>query len=186
MPINTNKLFPGEEIKPGEQLVSNNKQFILVYQADGNLVIRDQSKVPVPGGPADPTWVWDSGSVGHAPGRLAMQGDGNLHLYDLFGNPILRPNGTPFGTMTVSPTWKGTLLVLQDDGNLVLFGITPVFQSRTQRQLDPSLQPNPVTRPGAPNPSPAGSPNAIWQGIQDGLQVAEGVADVVSIVASLF
>lgn len=187
MPANTNKLLPNEVLRVNERLISNNQQFTLTLQPDGNLVLRDNAKIAVPGGPPDPSWMWDAdGAAGTNPGFLALQGDGNLHMYDAFGNPMVRGNGEAFGTMTVYPNWRGTMLVLQDDGNLILFGITTLFQTATTRGLRPSPRPNPAPAPAQSNPVPAGGNDALLNGIKTGVQAAEIGIDVVNVIASLF
>jgi hypothetical protein len=178
MAANENKLKQGERLNPGEQLISNNRQYVLIYQGDGNLVIYDTSKID----PANPTapglWIWDAGTVNHRPGFVVLQGDGNLCVYDSVGHGVTC-------TMTVNDNWKGVLLVLQDDGNLVLHGFTPVFQSFTSKAIQATTPPQPAP-PSAtpPNPAPQGSNLII--GALNVLQTVETVADVVSVVVSLF
>lgn len=97
------QLLPGQDLLPGQKLVSADGRFIFVLQeGDSNAVIY---------GPSGGLWstntasgrgtvlslqtdgnlvmrgtsndaVWDSGTAGHPGARLVMQNDGNLVLYD--------------------------------------------------------------------------------------------------------
>ena len=180
MAANENKLRKDERLNPGEQLISNNRQFVLIYQGDdGNLVIYDTSRID----PANPNrpgiWVWQAGTVNHRPGFVTLQGDGNLCVYDNVGHEVAC-------TMTVQNTWKGVLLVLQDDGNLVLHGITPVFQSVNSPGALRSNPPAPAPAPPNPNPVPAPAGSNLITGVVNLVNTVEQVADVVSLVVSLF
>lgn len=99
----SDQLLPGQDLLPGQKLVSADGRFIFVLQeGDSNAVIY---------GPSGGLWstntasgrgtvlslqtdgnlvmrgtsndaVWDSGTAGHPGARLVMQDDGNLVLYD--------------------------------------------------------------------------------------------------------
>jgi hypothetical protein len=95
-------LSPGQELGVGQELQDG--PFILVMQADGNLV----EYVAEPNGHSYPSWA--SGTYGH-PGAIAvMQLDGNLVVYS---------NGTPLWD---SGTYGhlGATLVLWVDGSLFI------------------------------------------------------------------
>jgi hypothetical protein len=96
----------------------------LIMQQDGNLVLYDTSG----------TFIWQSGTVGNNGAWLALQDDGNLVLYDasggkalwglggyaldrLYQNQCLLMGGA--GLMSNNGLHR---LVLQNDGNLVLYG----------------------------------------------------------------
>ena len=68
-----NKLLPGEELKHGESIRSNNEKYQLSQQADGNLVLYDVRE-------GEP--IWNAETVNQPVKRLVMQGDGNLVQYD--------------------------------------------------------------------------------------------------------
>jgi len=98
-------LLPGEDLKVNEQITSPNKQYRLVLQGDGNLVLYQGS-----------TSLWASNTVLPNIARVVMQGDGNLVIYTSDGQPAwdcYRSFGHP-----------GARLNLQDDGNLVIYDST--------------------------------------------------------------
>ena len=84
-----------------DSIVSNNGQFKLVMQSDGNLVLYK-------GGSA----LWASGTDGLDVESCVMQNDGNLVLYlEGSGRAVWASNtGDP-----------GSFLVVQDDSNLVIY-----------------------------------------------------------------
>lgn len=63
----------------------------------------------------DYTPAWWNGVFGHAPGILAMQGDGNLVVYDAAGLPVWH---------TATHGHPGAYLVVQGDGNVVVYGLS--------------------------------------------------------------
>ena len=97
-------LLPGARLLPTQTLTSASKQFRLMYQPDGNLVLFDDVAHAA---------VWSSGTGGLAPQQALMQVDGNFIIYDNSG-------GADFMTNTGGN--GGARLVLQNDGNLVVFG----------------------------------------------------------------
>ena len=56
------------QMAPGASVLSQNGQYRLVYQTDGNLVLYDAARTP----------LWSTGTAGTSPGRVVMQNDGNL------------------------------------------------------------------------------------------------------------
>jgi len=96
-------LFPGQSLRPGQQLQSDNKRFVLTMQTDGNVVLYDAN--------GHPLWATNTWK-GIAPREFVMQTDGNLVLYSTDG--VAR---------WASNTWKnpGAFLNVQDDGNLVVY-----------------------------------------------------------------
>ncbi|MGA2689164.1 MAG: hypothetical protein ABSE85_13960, partial [Candidatus Korobacteraceae bacterium] len=76
-------------------------------------------------------------------------------------------------TGTFLPTRKGTNLVLQDDGNLVLYGLTSLFSSFS----DGSMSPQPTIAPG-----PQGGNGVSLNSV---VQAAQAAETIVTIVASL-
>jgi len=106
-------LSAGQSLGADQQLTSNNGQYVVTMQADGNLVLSES------GNP-----IWATGTNGSGAVRAEMQNDGNLVLY----------------TDSNSPAWaSGTdgnanaRLVMQDDRNLVLYTADnrPVWSSGT-------------------------------------------------------
>jgi hypothetical protein len=107
-------LNPGEMLRRGEQLTSGNRQYRLILQQDGNLVLYGARKEP----------LWTSNTQGQRVEKCIMQPDGNLVLYLHSGQPAWasNTNGRP-----------GSFLVLQNDGNLVIYQPQPVWASNTAR-----------------------------------------------------
>lgn len=94
------RLYAGESLRPGEHLFSQNRQFILAMQLDGNLVLYRNGH---------PRWA--TGTAG-AISQAVLQDDGNFVLY--------APDGPVWATGTVGNA--GSVLVVQNDGNVVLYG----------------------------------------------------------------
>lgn len=108
-PPGGNALDPGDELYPDGYRESLNGQYRLVYQgSDGNLVLY---------GPSGPTWA---SYTSHIAGFVAMQGDGNLVVYDSAG--VARWNSATHGN-------SGAFLRVQDDGNVVIYnsGGAPIW-----------------------------------------------------------
>jgi hypothetical protein len=91
----------GAMLKPDTFVLSPSRQYKLVYQADGNLVLyRASGQV-----------VWANGKLTPG-GMVTMQTDGNLVSYSAAKKALWASN-----TAT-----KGSYLAVQDDGNLVVYG----------------------------------------------------------------
>jgi len=130
MPVNTNYLKVGERLyPPNDCLISSSGQYRLIYNGGGNLVLYDTAAgVAFPGEP-----YWSSGTAGRTCGYVELRQEGNLVVVDQGGIEV-------YTTPTNLPYWRGTYLKLQDDGNLVLYGVAPVFQSFTDPR-NPSQYP---------------------------------------------
>ena len=98
----TNTRFP--QLLSGQSIFSNNRQFSLTYQADGNLVLVNLATNA-------PIWYSQTGQT--QPGVVLLQSDGNLVIFNASG-AALWSSGTG-GHPNAS-------LALQDDGNLVVYG----------------------------------------------------------------
>jgi hypothetical protein len=96
-------LSADQQILPGEAVLSDNREFRLIFQADGNLVLFDERT-------GAPRWATSTSSP--RPGRALMQSDGNLVVFDAGGVPLWSSNtaGNPYA-----------YLLLQSDGNLVIY-----------------------------------------------------------------
>jgi hypothetical protein len=107
-------LNPGQILKRGEFLTSENQQYTLILQRDGNLVLYDGKKRP----------MWTSNTTGQRVQGCVMQGDGNLVLFLRTDQPVWSTNtaGKP-----------GSFLVLQNDGNLVIYQPQAIWASNTHR-----------------------------------------------------
>ncbi len=123
--LNCGELGPGARLTPGEQLKSCGGRTLLAMQGDGNLVVYSA------GGKA----LWSSGTQNHPGSKLAVQDDGNVVVYSPGGQALWWSGNTPAHApcgldaamnLTVGQTVKSCNqqfgLVMQDDGNLVLYG----------------------------------------------------------------
>ncbi|MBK8212180.1 MAG: hypothetical protein IPK71_00400 [Myxococcales bacterium] len=97
-----NSLAPGQQLTPGQRLCSADGRFSLAVQADGNLVLKRSS---------DNYVKWHTNRVGASP-RAVVQGDGNFVLY----------HGASAAWYTGTQGRAVRQLILQTDGNLVLYG----------------------------------------------------------------
>lgn len=93
-------LYANEYLVRGQYLISNNGQYTLSMQDDGNLVLYGRGRA-----------LWTTNTNGLSVSKCIMQGDGNLVIY---GYPQ---------TLWASNTagWPGSYLVVQDDGNVVIY-----------------------------------------------------------------
>ncbi len=92
-------LYPESRLNPGDELVSDNGDYTLVMQHDGDLVEYDASGVP----------VWSSHT--NVPGSdLEAQDDGNFVIYAP-GHIAVWATGT---------SYRNSVLALNDDGNIVV------------------------------------------------------------------
>lgn len=98
------KLMPDEALYADEWRASADGRFRLYYQSDGNLVLLNMAAGSVP--------LWSSGTAGTEPGNVLMQLDGNLVIYDAYGNAV-------WATNTVGN--DGAALIVQSDGEVLLY-----------------------------------------------------------------
>ena len=109
------RLYGGQQLGTGEELVSPNGWLRLIMQADGNLVLyRTQTMQP----------LWASDTWGQDVATTVMQTDGNLVAYS--------PQGVP-AWATGTDGHAGAYVILQDDGNLVVYDAanSPLWASDT-------------------------------------------------------
>lgn len=110
-------LSPNTLLGPGEARSSCGGRYSLVHQLDGNVVLYDlERRKP----------LWHTRTHGRRTSLFAVQGDGNVVLYN--GERPLwhtRTHGRP-----------GSVLAVQDDGNLVVYapGNRPIWASNTVRR----------------------------------------------------
>jgi hypothetical protein len=97
-----NSVDAGEAVTSAQPLESQNGQYSVVVQSDGNVVIYG------PGGA-----TWSTGTFGSAGSYFVLQSDGNVVLYGPAGTVDWSAHTAGLG---------GTELVVQNDGNLVLYG----------------------------------------------------------------
>ena len=106
------KLLPGEELKRGDDLISENGQYRLILQRDGNLVLYGPRERP----------LWSSDTEGIPVEKCIMQRDGNLVLYLPTGQRVWA---------SYTHGYPPPFLWLQNDGNLVIY--QPVWDSGTAK-----------------------------------------------------
>jgi hypothetical protein len=105
-------LKSGQQLSPGQSIASQKGQFTFILQTDGNLVLYRGT-----------TALWSTRTNGKPVHVAAMQGDGNLVLYDAQQHPMWASgtNGHP-----------GAFLTVQDDGNVVIYtGTKAIWATNT-------------------------------------------------------
>lgn len=106
----TDRLNAGQKLHEGQYIRSNDKRFALLMQPDGNLVLY---------GPGYYV-LWHARTSGHSGAYLAVQGDGNVVVYD---------EGR---ALWYTGTRSADRLIVQGDGNLVAYaGGTAVWYTNT-------------------------------------------------------
>ncbi len=127
IPEARNLLQVGGTLSVGGSLVSPDRSFRLVLQADGSLVLSQNG---------EPAW---SSNTFKAPGFALMRWDGNFVLYEPGGS------GVSFETATAG---SGCHISLQNDGNLVVYesGGAPLWDRRSSSLavISFSAQPDPA------------------------------------------
>jgi pseudomonalisin len=122
LPVMAEQLNAGGRLLRGNSIYSDNKNYELAMQDDGNLVLYDRN-----GGGRAP--LWSTQTDGTAVVGAVMQEDGNLVLYKYDGKPVWASQTHGSG----STNW----LSVQDDGNLVIYrrsrtgNARPVWASNT-------------------------------------------------------
>jgi hypothetical protein len=119
-------LNPGQVITVGESVLSNNRQYRLILQNDGNLVLYQEGVKA----------LWATGTQGKPAALAAMQTDGNFVVYDANGQPLWHS-----GIQS-----QGAFLNVQDDGNLVIYkppGIAIWASNTALGQVNPPPPPPP-------------------------------------------
>ncbi|TQV88742.1 hypothetical protein [Aliikangiella coralliicola] len=109
-------LSSGQWLRVNQKLDSNNGDFKLIMQGDGNLVLYRNS---------DNKALWSSRTHGNPGAEAIMQGDGNFVVYRN-GNPLWssQTDGNP-----------GSRVIMQTDGNLVVYNPSnqPLWASDTRQ-----------------------------------------------------
>lgn len=118
---NANTLYPGWGLQPGQGVTSQNGEYVLIMQGDGNLVYYRTS---------DNAVRWSSNTWGAPNSFLTMQTDGNAVVY--FDPPVIQPSKGQPPTLTKPstgriPVWysstsgnSGAYLIAANDGNLAV------------------------------------------------------------------
>jgi hypothetical protein len=132
--VSKDKLNVGETLTLGKYLLSQDGQYKLIMQVDGNLVLYRTE---------DNFVMWASGTNGLGADRCKMQEDGNLVIYDDDGNMP-----TPIWA-SVTDGNPGAFLQIENDGKLIVHkstrDFTPIWSTA---RLCPgrTLQPNTILR----------------------------------------
>ncbi|RKS19939.1 hypothetical protein BJ917_3824 [Pseudomonas sp. WPR_5_2] len=112
----TSVLPPNQTMSPGQFLLSENRRYSLLLQADGNLVIKDGEVV---------IWVADENQPYsrtlyqkkmNEPLRFVIANNGILY------DPARRRMWIAESTHSLDKSlWYNTCMVMQDDGNLIIY-----------------------------------------------------------------
>lgn len=134
-------MLSGDVLYANQSLASESGEFVLWMQDDGNLVLY---------GPEGPLFATGTNGRGV---QVEMQYDGNVVVYDASHHPV-------WATGTQGN--EGAVMVVQDDGNLVVYAVdfaTPLWASRDAGAPQPS--------PGAPeNPDGSGPSECTVEAVQ--------------------
>ncbi len=102
--LGTDKLTSGQVMTTGQYILSDNAQYALLFQTDGNLVLYNNKSA-----------IWNSHTAGSGATKLAMQSDGNLVLYTAGSKPVWNSQSAGHGS---------SYAVIQSDGNFVVYADT--------------------------------------------------------------
>ncbi len=118
-------LTVGEQLGANEYLQSNNGNYRLYMQGDGNLVLRDAAS----------NALWGSHTEGKGAVRVKLLGDGNLMMYGSASQTVWATGASSKGAVRA---------LLRDDGNFVLYTSSnvPVWRTNTA-QTDGGTTPPP-------------------------------------------
>lgn len=106
--VATNRLDVGGTLGYGDRLVSNSKEWTLLFEGNGNLVLYNNGT---------PYWQTDTTNNSSGTGSINahLEGDGNLVVGREGGGPHLWKSGSNgFGA-------KSPYILVQDDGNVCLY-----------------------------------------------------------------
>jgi len=141
------RLSSDARINVNESITSNNGEYTLILQSDGNLVLYK----------AGGTALWSTSTFGQTASYATQQTDGNFVLYGSSG--ALWASNTDGN--------QGTTLVVQDDGNLVIYGSSGALWASNTVNLPPSSV-NPIVTKEYELGSTDGIPevSVTWSGIE--------------------
>ncbi|XP_075903858.1 B-type lectin plumieribetin-like [Nelusetta ayraudi] len=100
--MSRNYLSKNDELRRGDYLLSNNREWKAIFQDDGNFVVYGWKP------------VWASDTAGTDVYRLCMQSDCNLVMYTKCDKPKWHTN-------SANECFKMCRLYLTDDGKLVVY-----------------------------------------------------------------
>lgn len=114
-------------LKSGECMVSPNRAFVVVMQADGQLVVYDVNRPGI--------HEWAAGTVGNSGASLLITKSGNVQVYSAGGitekktGQSIDYEGDPakwlWSSTAGTKPFLDYYLAMQDDGNLVVYRGTP-------------------------------------------------------------
>jgi hypothetical protein len=112
------RLTRGRVLGQGDSITSRNGNYKLVYQSDGNLVIYCPLRA-----------IWASNTEtnrvgGFGPDDAELQYDGNFVVYGMIHHlSFTGPSWDERKPLWATGTHAGDTLIMQDDGNLVLYSV---------------------------------------------------------------
>ncbi|XP_049326458.1 uncharacterized protein LOC125786870 [Astyanax mexicanus] len=109
--MSRNTLSTNQELRAGDFLISNNREFKAIFQDDGNFVVYGWKP------------LWASNTAGKAGKFLIMQEDANLVIYNDASKPIWASNTCQ------NELHRTTQLTINDDGRLTVWRDLSVFWS---------------------------------------------------------
>jgi hypothetical protein len=107
---NTNSLITGEPLKVNTKLISDNGDYYLIVETDGNLCLH---------GPSGVYWCASQNSIGG--GLLVLQKDGNLVVKNKEGGTNWASKTHPYFDSKFKYGNKPKKLALENDGTLALY-----------------------------------------------------------------
>ncbi|WP_434673013.1 hypothetical protein [Pseudomonas sp. R1-15] len=110
------QLPPNQTMSPGQYLKSSNGRFRLILQADGDLVIKDGEAIVWTAGDKQPYSVTLYPKKMREPLQLVVSNSG--FLYDPSRRRLWIAESTHSADKSL---WFNTCMIMQDDGNLVIF-----------------------------------------------------------------
>lgn len=129
-------LITGQTLSANQYLSSPNKMFIAKLQYDGNFVIYNSDSS---------IWSSKTNNTGGGTNVLKVKNDGNIEM-----KPSINSNDVYWELWQYAGAWKdeATLLVLQNDGNLVAYSNnnTPIWWSGTSNEYGNSAFNIPVNK----------------------------------------
>ncbi len=102
-----NTMYRGSTLNKNRYLVSNNKKYVAVMQADGNFAVYNSDSQ---------LWSANTNISGSGDRKLKVQPDGNIVIYDSNGNALWN-----MWSQSGTNHRIAYYLVMQDDGNLVAY-----------------------------------------------------------------
>lgn len=110
--LNAQNIFAGQNLQPDKKYWSDNGQYYLVFQRDGNLVLYNRSSRA----------IWEAKTMNRGT-QAIFQNDGNLVVYAPGNRSIFSSN---------TSGRRANKLVVQDDGNVVIYNrSTPLWATNT-------------------------------------------------------